>query len=487
MTDRLRELSAAGRGDLARRHLPRAPGHRQPGRRCVRDKHVVGVTTNPTIFAEGAGRQRRLRPSSCATWRVRGVDVEEAVRMITTYDVRWACDVLRPAYDASDGVDGRVSIEVDPRLAHDTEKHRRRGPAAVVAGRPAEPVHQDPGDRRRACRRSPQCLAEGISVNVTLIFSLERYGAVMDAFLDGLERARANGHDLSQHRARSRRSSSPGSTPRSTSGWTRSARRRRKALRGKAAIANARLAYQRYEEVFGTDRWQALAAAGAQPQRPLWARPASRTRRTATRMYVDELVAPGVVNTMPEATLDAVADHGDGPRRHGPPRLRPGSRPRCRRWPTVGIDYDDVVESSRTRAWRSSRRPGTSCSSSTKSPSSTRLAAGRTARCSRRGPSGATACGSTRGRAARPTAERRGRAGWSRKDPTLWGAGRRARGRASGSAGSTCREPREALLPQLASCASGCTPRGLDHVVLAGMGGSSLAPEVIARTRGRRR
>ena len=274
----------------------------------VRDKHVVGVTTNPSIF------QKAITGSAIYEDQIRdlarrGVDVGEALRAITTYDVRWACDVLRPCYDASDGVDGRVSIEVDPGLANETERTVAEARAlwwlvdrpnmfvkipATKAGLPA----------------IAQCLAEGISINVTLIFSLTRYGEVIDAFLDGMERARATGHDLS-------RLGSVASFFVSRVDSEIDARLDKigsdeaKALRGKAAIANARLAYELYEEKFNTERWRALAAAGAKPQRPLWASTSTKDPSYDDTMYVLDLVAPGTVNTMPEPTLAAIVDHGE--------------------------------------------------------------------------------------------------------------------------------------------------------------------------------
>ena len=262
------------------------------------------------------------RPGRCAasTWR-------RPSGAITTYDIRWACDVLRPAYDATGGVDGRVSIEVDPRLARDTDDDRRRGPRAVVAGGPAQPVHQDPGHRARACPRSPQALAEGISVNVTLIFSLERYRAG-DRRLARPAWSRPRRPATTCRRSRRwRRSSSAGWTPRSTSGWTRSAPPEALALRGKAAIANARLAYAAFEEVVQLrPRWQALR----RRRRPAAASAVGVHRREEPRLprhhLRRRLVTPDTVNTMPEKTLDAVADHGQITRRHGP-RLyqrRPG-------------------------------------------------------------------------------------------------------------------------------------------------------------------
>ena len=268
----------------------------------VRDRHVVGVTTNPSIFqkalSEGAAYDEQI-----ADLALRGTDVGEAVRALTTYDVRWACDVLREVYENSDRIDGRVSIEVDPRIAHDADRTVAEAKAlwwlvdrpnlfikipATLAGLPAITA----------------VLAQGISVNVTLIFSLERYDAVMEAFLAGLEQALAAGHDLS------------GLTSVASFFVSRVDSEIDKRLgdghplRGQAAISNARLAYQHYERVFASDRWQVLAAAGARPQRPLWASTGVKDPAYDDTQYVVELVAPNTVNTMPEATMEAVADHG---------------------------------------------------------------------------------------------------------------------------------------------------------------------------------
>ena len=239
-----------------------------------------------------------------------GVSVwlEEAARSITTYDIRWACDVLRPVYDATSGIDGRVSIEVDPRIARDTAKTIAEARALWwLVDRPNLFIKIPATEQ--GLPAITQCLSEGISVNVTLIFALERYGQVMDAFLAGMEQARQAGHDQSTIASVAsffvsrvdtevdRRLDKLG-TPEA------------EALRGKAAIANARLAYELYQERFATERWQALLRAGARPQRPLWASTSTKDPAYPDTMYVVELVAPGTVNTMPESTLDAMADHG---------------------------------------------------------------------------------------------------------------------------------------------------------------------------------
>jgi transaldolase len=274
----------------------------------VDTKNVVGVTTNPSIFqaaiGSGEGYEEQL-----ADLAVRKVTVEEAVRMMTTADVRAAADILRPVYEATGGQDGRVSIEVDPRLAHNT--------AATIAE--AKQLSWLV-DRSNVMIKIPatkaglpaitEVIGEGISVNVTLIFSLERYREVMDAYLAGLEKAHAAGIDLATiHSVASFFVSRVDSEidKRLTALATDEAL----ALKGKAALANARLAYEAYEDVFSSDRWTVLAGAKANKQRPLWASTGVKDPSYKDTLYVDELVAPGTVNTMPEATLNATADHGD--------------------------------------------------------------------------------------------------------------------------------------------------------------------------------
>ncbi|GAA3226666.1 transaldolase [Oerskovia jenensis] len=302
----VRELSEAGVSiwldDLSRERL-RSGGLAD----LTTSRAVVGVTTNPTIFA-GALAKGDAYDAQLTELAAAGTDVEAAVERITTDDVRAAADVLRPVYDATDGVDGRVSIEVDPRLARDADS------TVATAVRLWRTV-----DRPNVLIKIPatvegldaieRTLAQGISVNVTLIFSLDRYRQVMDAFLSGLEQARDAGHDVTRVASVasffvSRVDSAVDSaltaigTPEALD------------LRGRAAIANARLAYEAYEQVVQTDRWRALESAGAHPQRPLWASTGVKNPDYRDTMYVDELVAPGVVNTMPQATLDAFADHG---------------------------------------------------------------------------------------------------------------------------------------------------------------------------------
>jgi transaldolase len=339
MSDVLEEITGAGVSiwldDISRNRL-------ETGNLAalIKDLEVRGVTSNPTIFAAALSKGDAY-DAQTKDLALRGVSVEEASRMITTFDIRWAADVLRPVYDATGGVDGRVSIEVDPRLA------RKTAPTIAEAKQLWWLV-----DRPNIFIKIPATaegipaitavLAEGISVNVTLIFSLERYGEVIDAYQAGLEAAAANGHDISTiasvasffvSRVDSevdKRLVAIG-TPEAL------------ALKGKAAVANARLAYELYEQKLDTDRWRALAAKGAKVQRPLWASTSTKDPSYPDTLYVIDLVVADTVNTMPEATLHATADHGvfAGDTVHG---TYESSRQIFADLAALGIGYDDVVK-----------------------------------------------------------------------------------------------------------------------------------------------
>jgi transaldolase len=304
-SDPLGALSAAGVSiwldDLSRERL-------ETGNltEMIRNKHLVGVTTNPTIFATAVG-QGNSYTEQIRELAARNVDVDGAVREITTTDVRDAADEFREVYQSGDGADGRVSIEVDPRLAREADQTVAQAlDLWKTVDRPNIFVKiPATGEGLPAITRT---LAEGVSVNVTLVFSVQRYREVADAFFAGLEQAKAAGHDLSQIHSVASFFVSRVDTEvdkRIDALGTDAA----KALRGQAAIANARLAYAAYQDAFASERWSALAAAGAHPQRPLWASTGTKDPEYSDTRYVDELVVPGVVNTMPEKTMDAVADH----------------------------------------------------------------------------------------------------------------------------------------------------------------------------------
>jgi transaldolase len=339
MTDPLAALSAAGVSiwldDLSRDRL--TSGSLAD---LVAHDHVTGVTTNPTIFSKAISSGDAY-DAQISELTARGVSAGEALRALTTFDVRWACDLLRPIYDATNGVDGRVSIEVDPRLAHDTRATIAEARALWWAVDRPNMFVKIPA-ARQGLAAIAACLAEGISINVTLIFSLSRYDAVMQAFLDGLERARDAGHDLAGIGSVASFFVSRVDTA-VDARLDKIGTQQAAELRGAAAIANARLAYQRCERVFASPRWMALAEAGARAQRPLWASTSTKDRAYPDTRYVADLVAPGVVNTMPEATLRAVADHGHVPtdsirgRYDDARQLLDGLR-------ALGIDYDEVVQ-----------------------------------------------------------------------------------------------------------------------------------------------
>ena len=304
------------------------------------DFHVVGVTSNPTIFAKALSTGSSY-DGQIADLKIRGVSVDEAARLITTYDIRWACDVLRPAYDASNGIDGRVSIEVDPRLARETEKTIAEARALWwMVDRPNLFI-KIPATRE-GLPAITQAISEGISVNVTLIFSLERHGEVIDAYMAGLEQAKAAGHDLSKIASVASFFVSRVDTE-VDARLDKLGTPEAEALRGTAAIANARLAYELFENKCAEERWLALAASGANVQRPLWASTSTKDPSFPDTMYVVELVVSDTVNTMPEATIKATADHGQlrGDTVHG---TYDASRKIFEDLEELGISYDDVVQ-----------------------------------------------------------------------------------------------------------------------------------------------
>lgn len=301
--------------------------------------HVTGVTTNPSIF-EKAITSGDAYHDQLAELSARKISTGEALRALTTFDVRWACDVLRPVFDATGGIDGRVSIEVDPRLARDTRATIAEAKALWwLVDRPNLFVKIPAA--RQGLPAITACLAEGININITLIFSLRRYDQVVDAFMDGLEGAQQAGRDLASITSVASffvsRVDTEVDARLDKIGTAEAAK-----LRGRAAIANARLAYRNYEERFAAPRWEALAAAGARVQKPLWASTSTKDPAYDDTRYVTDLVAPGVINTMPESTLRAVAEHGHVPADsiHG---TYEESQHVLDQLKALGIDYDDVM------------------------------------------------------------------------------------------------------------------------------------------------
>lgn len=274
----------------------------------IATRTVTGVTTNPSIFA-AALQDGQAYAEQLAELVEDGADVDRAVFELTTRDVREACEIFAPVYQASGGVDGRVSIEVDPRSARETEK------TVAEAAHLARAV-----DRPNVLVKIPATqeglpaitatLAAGISVNVTLIFSLTRYREVLNAWLLGLEQAHAAGVDLSTlHSVASffvSRVDTEVDRRLRDSGAEGAA-----GLTGQAGLANARLAYRIFTETLDSERWRVLEATGAHAQRPLWASTGTKDPALPDTAYVTGLVAASTVNTMPEKTLEALADHGE--------------------------------------------------------------------------------------------------------------------------------------------------------------------------------
>jgi transaldolase len=337
--DPLAELSAAGVSiwldDLSRELL--TGGELE---KLVADQHVVGVTTNPTIFASALSKGDRYTAQLHALADA-GTSVDDAVFAITTDDVRAGCHVLRQVYDRAHGVDGRVSIEVDPRLARDTTATIEQAQALWTAVREPNLFIKIPATREGLAAIST-VTGEGISVNVTLIFSLDRYRDVIDAYLTGLERAHHVGRDLSTiHSVASffvSRVDTEVDARLDAIGTPDAVGRK-----GQAAVANARLAYQAHEQMVAGERWQRLAAAGARPQRPLWASTGVKNPTYSDTMYVTDLVVTGTVNTMPRTTLAAFADHGvvSGDTVHG---TYPAARAHLDALERLGISYRDVTD-----------------------------------------------------------------------------------------------------------------------------------------------
>ncbi|WP_458041843.1 MULTISPECIES: transaldolase [Bacteria] len=306
MTTPTADLSAAGVSiwldDLSRQRI--TTGNLQE---LIDTRNVVGVTTNPTIFqgaiSAGIGYEEAIDAQRAA-----GANADETIFSLTTTDVRDACDIFRPIFDATNRVDGRVSIEVSPDLAHDTDATIAQAKELSAAVDRPNALIKIPATKA-GLPAITEVIGSGISVNVTLIFSLERYSDVIDAYLAGLEKAQAAGIDLTTIESVASFFVSRVDTEvdkRLTAIGTDEALN----LKSKAGIANARLAFELYEQKFATERATALLEAGAHAQRPLWASTGVKDPALPDTLYVTELVAPGTVNTMPEKTLQATFDHG---------------------------------------------------------------------------------------------------------------------------------------------------------------------------------
>ncbi len=338
MSERLQQLSDAGVSiwldDLSRERI-------ETGNLAdlIKDKSVVGVTTNPTIFA-GAISDGERYDDEVRRLVASGADVDKTVFELTTGDVRAACDVLKPVFEATGGVDGRVSIEVAPDLAFDTDATLASARELWAAVDRENLFIKIPATTEGAPAIT-DALADGISVNVTLIFGLGRYEKVMEAYVSGLERALDKGLDISRIHSVASFFVSRVDTEidkRLEDIGTDEAL----ALRGQAGVANARLAYRAYQQFFSGERWQRLADAGGNTQRPLWASTGVKNPDYRDTMYVADLVVDNTVNTMPEKTLLAFADHGEVDGDQVTTKYGDAERVMAD-LAAIGIDYDDVI------------------------------------------------------------------------------------------------------------------------------------------------
>jgi len=286
--------------DLSRSKLTGVDRHSLPHR--ITHDGVRGVTTNPSIFGAAITGADEYAKDIAA---LSGKSVEEVVRTLTTDDVRVACDLFAEIYNQSKGIDGRVSIEVDPRLAHKTQETIDEGLSLhALVGRPNVMIKVPA--TKAGLPAITALIGKGVSVNVTLIFSNERYSEVIDAFIAGMVQAKNAGLDLSTiHSVASffisRIDSAVDKELKAVGNQD---------LLGKVAVANAHRAYALFLEKFSTSPWRELEANGALVQRPLWASTGVKDPAYPDTLYVDTLVAPKTVNTMPQSTLDAFLDHG---------------------------------------------------------------------------------------------------------------------------------------------------------------------------------
>jgi transaldolase len=342
--ERLYELGQSIWLDFIRR------GHLVSGEfdRLVRESGVVGVTSNPTIFQQ-AITQSHDYDDTLSRLVGEGLEPAAIFDRLAAEDIQDACDRLRPVFERTDGLDGRVSIEVGPALAKDTpgtiaEVRRLRGLVSrdnVMVKIPAT---------AEGVSAIHESIADGSCINVTLIFSLARYEQVMEAYVSGLERRAARGEDLSNivsvasffvSRVDTKVDKAIDEFVKTLS-QTDPRRDELLASRGKAAIANARLAYARFLEVFGSKRFAALSAKGARVQRPLWASTSTKNPAYPDTMYVDELVGPDTVNTLPPQTLEAYNDHGSLEVRIG--KDLPAARALFERLPELGIPLERLID-----------------------------------------------------------------------------------------------------------------------------------------------
>ena len=316
-------------------------------KQLIAEKAVVGVTSNPSIFQKALS-EGTAYDADIAALAARGKTTEEIFDALAIDDIREACDVLRPVYDSTDGEDGYVSIEVLPSLAYDTNRtieaavryHREIDRPNLLVKIPAT---------REGLPAIRDMIARGKSINITLIFSLDRYSAVAEAYISGLEELVEDGGDPSRVQSVASffvsriDTEADNRIDAALRGEKDSARRSRlESLKGRIAVDNARLAFARFQEMFSGPRWEALAKKGARVQRCLWASTSTKNKAYSDILYVEELVGGPAVNTMPIATMDAYLDHGDPKETLSKDVAR--ARDDIAALAELGIDYTDITD-----------------------------------------------------------------------------------------------------------------------------------------------
>ncbi|MBE9170285.1 transaldolase [Pleurocapsales cyanobacterium LEGE 06147] len=319
-------------------------------KRFIEERGICGITSNPTIF-EKAIAGNKIYDADIEAGIKAGKSVQEIYESLIFSDIRHACDIFKPIYDKSNGLDGYISIEVPPIIAKDTEKTIREARRYFQTIARPNVMIKIPGTAE-GLPAVEQAISEGINVNVTLLFAVESYVETAWAYIRGLEKRAAAGEDISKIASvasffLSRIDSNIDARldAKLNEGVDRIEKKAKlEALKGKVAIANAKIAYQKYKEIYSSDRWQALAAKGAKVQRLLWASTSTKNSEYSDVMYVDELVGPDTVNTLPPSTIEACADH-----------CHPGSRIETDvdaayktleslKDPDVNIDIDEVMD-----------------------------------------------------------------------------------------------------------------------------------------------
>lgn len=436
--------------------------------RMIRAGEIRGVTSNPSIFnnaiAKSSDYDAAIKPMSWAGWQA-----EEIFWQLAVEDIQAAADLFRPLYDSTNGGDGYASLEVSPYLANDTAKtvsEARRLWALVNRPNLMVKIPATPA----GIPAIQQAIAAGINVNVTLIFSLQRYGEVMDAYLSGLEERVAKGLPIGSIASVasffvSRIDTKIDARLEAIMKGEGNHAAEAAALRGQAAIANARLAYEKYEEIFGSERFSGLKAKGGRTQRPLWASTSTKNPNYRDVIYVEELIAPDTVNTVPPQTLDAFREHGESAVTIG--KNLAAMRRALGDLEKLGVHIDNVTDELENEGVKSFSEAFTALLKTIDDRRATCLAE-------------LGLLHSSVATRVKTLAEVNAANRLWKPDPSFWTQNSAEQKEIMQRVGWLhAPENSRALIPQVSKILSDCQKEGYTHALLLGMGGSSLAPEVL--------